>query len=149
MPALLDRAPQFLRFAAAGGIAALANVGSRMALSTAMPFEAAVALAFLIGMTTAFLLMRRFVFGTSERGISGEYARFAVVNAAAFVMVWSVSVALARLVFPAMGFAWHAETIAHVIGVASPILPSFWGHRAFTFRRGRSPDPAAGSMGGT
>lgn len=131
----MDRLPQFLRFAGAGGIAALANLAARAALSGFMSFELAVALAYVVGMTVAFTLMRRFVFGASGTGIAHEYLRFAVVNAASFALVWLVSVGLARVLFPAIGFTWHAETVAHVVGVASPILPSFWGHRRFSFGR--------------
>lgn len=136
-----DRVPQFLRFVAAGGLAALANVGSRWVLSFAMPFEAAVAGAFIVGMTAAFLLMRCLVFGASGTGMPQEYGRFAIVNAASFAMVWVSSVGMARLVLPALSFAWHAETVAHAIGVASPALLSFRAHRAFTFRRGPAVDP--------
>lgn len=127
--------PEFLRFLVTGGIAALANLGSRIALQPLMPFELAVALAYLVGMTTAFLLARRFVFAPSGGGMGGEYLRFAMVNAVSFCVVWLVSVGLARIVFPAVGFTWHAETVAHVIGVLSPVALSFWGHKAFTFRR--------------
>lgn len=127
--------PEFLRFLLAGGVAALANMASRLLFSIVMPFEAAVALAYLVGMGTAFLLMRSFVFGASERGPGAELGRFALVNLVAFCTVWVVSVSLARIVFPAIGFTWHAETIAHVVGVLSPVVVSFWGHKAFTFRR--------------
>jgi putative flippase GtrA len=127
--------PEFLRFLLAGGIAALGNMASRLLLSAFMPFEAAVALAYLIGMTMAFLIMRRFVFGASQRDPGTEFGRFAVVNLVAFCAVWLVSVSLARVAFPAIGFTWHAETIAHMIGVLCPVVLSFWGHKAFTFRR--------------
>ena len=44
-----------------------------------------------------------------------------------------VSVGLARFIFPATGFAWHAETVAHVIGVAVPVFTSYLGHKHFSF----------------
>ena len=146
---------EFLRFLVTGGIAALVNLGCRLALQPVMAFEWAVAVAYLAGMITAFLLARRYVFGASGSGIAGEYLRFAAVNVVGFCLVWLVSVGLARFAFPAIGFAWHAETVAHVIGVLSPALPSFWGHKAFTFRRGRTPalagqtdaEPGAGAPG--
>ncbi|WP_439550600.1 GtrA family protein [Falsiroseomonas sp.] len=127
--------PEFLRFLLTGGVAALANMGSRYVLQPLMAFELAVAIAYLIGMVTAFLLARRFVFGASGGRVEGEFLRFAAVNAVSFAVVWLVSVGLARLVFPAMGFTWHAETVAHVIGVLSPVALSFRGHKSFTFRR--------------
>jgi putative flippase GtrA len=125
----------FLGFLLAGGFAAILNMASRLLLSAFMPFEVAVALAYLIGMTAAFLLMRRFVFDASEMDPGAQFGRFAVVNLVAFCAVWLVSVSLARIAFPAVGFTWHAETIAHMFGVLSPAVLSFWGHKAFTFRR--------------
>ncbi len=44
-----------------------------------------------------------------------------------------VGVGLDRFVFPAVGFTWHAETVAHVIAVASPILTSYVAHKYFSF----------------
>jgi putative flippase GtrA len=85
-------------------------------------------------MTTAFVLAKLFVFEASGAAVHKEYARFAVVNAVAFVQVWLVSVALARFVFPAVGFVNHAETVAHVIGVLSPVVTSYFAHKNYSFR---------------
>lgn len=131
--------PEFARFLVTGGVAALANMGSRIALQPFMPFELSVALAYVIGMVTAFVLARRYVFGASGGRVEAEFVRFATINVASFVVVWLVSVGLARLFFPAIGFTWHPETVAHVIGVLSPVVLSFWGHKTFTFRRRESP----------
>jgi putative flippase GtrA len=125
---------RFLRFILTGSVAAGANVISRYILSLALPYEAAVGIAYLVGMTTAFVLARLFVFTAVPGEIRGQYARFALVNAAAFLQVWIVSVGLARFAFPAVGVTWHAETLAHIIGVASPIVTSYFGHKHFSFR---------------
>lgn len=124
---------RFIRFLAAGGAAAVVNVLSRIALSRAMPYELAIIVAYLIGMTTAYLLNKHFVFAASGRNITSEYVRFALVNLAAIVQVWIVSVGLARFVFPSAGLTWHAETVAHVIGVGVPALTSYFGHKHFSF----------------
>jgi putative flippase GtrA len=124
---------RFVLFVLAGGTAALINILSRIALNWIMPYEAAIVVAYLCGMTTAYLLNKHFVFAASGRGIASEYVRFALVNLAAVAQVWIVSVGLARLVFPAIGFAWHAETVAHVIGVAVPVFTSYVGHKHFSF----------------
>ena len=84
-------------------------------------------------MTTAYLLNKGFVFASSGRGVASEYTRFALVNLAAVAQVWIVSVGLARLVFPAISFTWHAETVAHVIGVTIPVFTSYLGHKHFSF----------------
>ena len=130
------RRPETRRFAAflmTGGLAAAVNVASRIVFDLVMPYEAAVAVAYLVGMTTAFFLARLFVFEGSGRSLRVEYGRFALVNVAALVQVLAVSVGLAKLFFPAIGFAWNADLIAHVIGVLSPVAVSYQGHKRFSF----------------
>ncbi len=128
---------EFGRFLLTGGVAAGVNVVSRWLLSHAIVYEIAVVLAYLVGMVTAYLLSRAFVFARSGRTVADEALRFALVNAVALVQVWAVSVGLARLVFPAVGFGWHAEDIAHLIGVAIPAVTSYFGHRHFSFSHRR------------
>jgi putative flippase GtrA len=124
---------RFVRFALSGGFAAGVNVMARILLSLALPYELAIILAYIAGMVTAYLLMRAFVFDQSGTSTTTEFGRFAIVNLVALVQVWIVSVGLARWIFPAIGLTWHGDTVAHVIGVLSPIATSFFGHRAFTF----------------
>ena len=100
-----------------------------------MPYEVAIVVAYLCGMTVAYLLNKRFVFDASGRSMTSEYVRFALVNLLAVAQVWVVSVGLARLVFPAIGFMGHAETVAHVIGVIVPVFTSYLGHRHFSFAK--------------
>jgi putative flippase GtrA len=125
---------RFARFAVAGGVAAAVNIASRWVFSLALVYELAVACAYLVGMGTAFLLNRAYVFERPGDGVAGQFVRFAAVNALAFAQVWVVSVGLDRLVFPKVGWSWHAETIAHTIGVLSPIATSYFGHKHFSFR---------------
>ena len=130
------RRPETRRFAAflmTGGLAAAVNVASRIVFDLVVPYEAAVAVAYLVGMTTAFLLARLFVFEGSGRSLHVEYGRFALVNVAALVQVLLVSVGLAKLLFPAIGLTWNADLIAHVIGVMSPVVASYQGHKRFSF----------------
>lgn len=126
---------QFLKFLVTGGIAALVNLLSRYALNHVMSFEAAVVLAYLLGMATAYLLARRFVFDASGRSVASEVRRFVLVNLVALGFVWAISVGLARVVFPAIGMTWHADDIAHLIGVLAPAVTSYVGHRFYTFAR--------------
>ena len=130
---MTDEQRRFVLFVAAGGTAAVVNILSRIALNWVMSYEAAIVAAYLCGMTTAYLLNKHFVFAASGRAVATEYMRFALVNLAALVQVWIVSVGLARFVFPAVGFTWHAETVAHVIGVVVPVFTSYLGHKHFSF----------------
>jgi putative flippase GtrA len=126
---------QFLKFLVTGGIAALVNLLSRYVLNHVMSFEAAVVVAYLLGMATAYLLARRFVFDASGRSVASEVRRFVLVNLVALGFVWAISVGLARVVFPAIGMTWHADDIAHLIGVLAPAVTSYVGHRFYTFAR--------------
>ena len=126
---------EFVRFMLAGGVAAIVNILSRWGLSSLMSFQVAVVIAYLIGMATAFVLTRAFVFGGSDRRVRSEVARFVLVNIAALLQVWIVSVGLADFVFPRIGWTWHPELVAHVIGVLSPVVDSHLGHKHFTFEK--------------
>ncbi len=123
----------FLGFVGVGAIAAAANAGSRALFNLAVPFEVAVLLAFPVGLTTAFLLNRAFVFERGLGDVRRQYAKYAVVNLLALVLVWTVSVALYRGVFPAIGFDWHADLFAHLAGLASPMVLTFLASRHFVF----------------
>jgi putative flippase GtrA len=126
---------QFLAFLLVGGFAAFVNWLSRFLLSDFMSFTAAIVLAYLIGMTTAFVLSRVMVFDRSGGSARSDFFRFAIVNIFAIFQVWLISVALAHWLMPWAGFTWHAEEIAHAVGVAAPVVSSYFGHRYFTFRK--------------
>jgi putative flippase GtrA len=89
-------------------------------------------------MSTAYLLARCFVFDRSDRTVTAEYLRFAAVNTVAIVQVWLVSVGFAIKIFPAMNLQFHPELMAHIIGVTSTAVTSYFGHKLFTFRPARS-----------
>ncbi len=126
----------FFRFLAAGVIAAAVNIGARILFNRYVSYECALVLAYFCGMVTAFIINRQFVFThTSGFGAGRQSVRFALVNLLALAQVWIVSVGLARWVFPYLGMAWHADTVAHVIAVASPTVTSYLGHKHFSFAR--------------
>ena len=81
---------RFLRFLTRRRVrrASLA-LGSRYLLNQYMSFEAAVAVAYLFGVVTAYLLARLFVFQKSGHKIATEFRRFAVVNIISLAVVWS------------------------------------------------------------
>ena len=125
----------FTRFLLVGGVAALVNILARMAFSLFMPYELAIVAAFPVALTVAFVLNRSYVFSATDGGATGQYLRFTVVNLVALAPVWLVSVGLARWLFPSIGFSWHPDTVAHTIGVLSPVAASYIGHKSFTFAR--------------
>ena len=133
-PAIGRRVPrEFVSFLITGGIAALVNLTTRIAFNIVMPFEIAIIVAYLCGMTTAFVLARHFVFERSGRTLHSEYVRFTVVNFVAAIQVWIVSVGLAEVIFPQLHFTWHSYTVAHFFGVSVPVFTSYAGHKHFSF----------------
>ena len=125
---------QFAGFLVAGGIAAAANVGSRILFSRLVGLELAVILAYLVGMTVAFVLMRSAVFPPSAAPIGRQVALFAAVNLAALLQTLVVTLLLARWLLPAAGIRSHIEEIAHIVGVGVPIVTSFFGHKYLSFK---------------
>lgn len=130
---------RFVRFAVSGALAAAVNIVSRMLLSAHMSYSASIVASFLIAMTTGFVLMKFTVFEKSGRHPAGEYLRFGLVNLVALAQVWCVSMVLARYVLPSVIPALAPETPAHVIGVLSPIVTSYFLHKHFTFGRTGAP----------
>jgi putative flippase GtrA len=128
---------QFARFLLVGGIAAAVNILGRIGLNLVMSYGAAIVVAYVCGMTTAYVLNKLFVFAPSGRAVQDEFLRFTIVNLVALAQVWVVSVGLAFYIFPLIGFAWHAETVAHIAGVAVPTISSYLGHRHFSFAAAR------------
>jgi putative flippase GtrA len=127
---------QFVRFLVAGGIAALANFLSRIAFSKVMGLEAAVVLAYCVGMMVAFALMRSQVFAPSDAPLARQVGFFVAVNLLAVLQTLVVTLLLARWLLPAIGVRQGVEEIAHAAGVLVPVVTSYFGHKHFSFRRG-------------
>jgi putative flippase GtrA len=98
-----------------------------------MGYSAAIVLAYLCGMVTAFVLAKRFVFAQSPLGTRTEFIRFGFVNLAAVVQVWAVSIALGDWLLPMIGVTHYAHDIAHIVGVAVPVFTSYLGHKHCSF----------------
>lgn len=127
--------PQFIRFLLAGGIAAAANYGSRFLFGHWLSYGVSIVLAYLVGMTVAFVLMRQHVFTQSKGRIASQAARFVAVNMLAVLQTLLISLLLARWLLPAMGMQGeYAEAVAHLVGVAVPVVTSYFGHRMLTFK---------------
>jgi putative flippase GtrA len=121
-------------FLVVGGIAAAANFGSRFLFSQVTGFGVAVVLAFFVGLTTAFLLNRVFVF-VDERATSWhiEAARFTIVNLLGLGLTLGVSLALLQILRPAMNGIGPAEALSHFAGIAATVVTSYFAHKYWTF----------------
>lgn len=129
---------QFALFLVAGGLAAAVNFGSRILLSLWLPYVPAIVVAYCLGMTTAFVLNRLFVFDSSNRGLHHQIGWFIAVNLAAVLQTIVVSLVFAGWVLPLIGLGHHAETMAHAIGVAVPVVTSYFGHKHLSFASRKS-----------
>ena len=125
---------QFVLFVLVGGFAALVNFLSRIGLSHFVSYPVAIVIAYCIGMATAYILSRIFVFGASEKGAAREVWWFVLVNVLAVLQTLAVSIVLAWYVLPWAGIESYREEIAHFAGVCVPVFTSYLGHKYLTFR---------------
>jgi putative flippase GtrA len=123
---------EFIRFLGIGGIAAMANLVARYFLDFIMPFEAAVVLAYMVGMVLAFFLFQRMLFGGGKADMR-RVMRFIWVNIFGATLAWAVSSIMARQVLPMIGWTWHPFEVAHLCGVAAPAITSYFLHKHYTF----------------
>jgi putative flippase GtrA len=125
---------QFWRFLVAGGAAAAANFGSRFLFSQWLRYEWAIVLAFFVGLTLGFSLMRGYVFGASGKPIVPQLAMYLTVNLLALLQTMLVSIVLDRWVLRSLGSVSLAQALAHLVGVLVPTVTSYFGHRTATFK---------------
>jgi putative flippase GtrA len=126
---------QFAGFLVAGGIAAVANFLSRIAFNFVLGYATSIVLAYMVGMATAFVLNRRSVFAPSGKPLRTEALWFTLVNLLAVAQTLLISLLLADVALPAIGFTEHRREVAHAIGIVVPVVTSYVGHRHLTFGR--------------
>lgn len=126
---------EFLFFLLLGGIAAGVNFVSRLFYSEFMSYRMAVIIAYVTGMVVAFLLFKHYVFSRSGKKHYQEIRDFTLVNIIGIVLVWVISIGLSEYVFPSINFNFFREEVAHLIGIATPAISSYFGHKYITFRK--------------
>jgi len=126
---------QFARFLAVGAVAAIANIGSRIVFNIWMGFVPAMTLAFVVGLLTAFVLNRNWVFLSRGNRWLNEAGWFVLVNLVGLGQTIGISWLLARYVLPSIGQTALVPETAHSIGVIIPVATSYLGHKYFTFKR--------------
>ncbi|MDX1284604.1 MAG: GtrA family protein [Draconibacterium sp.] len=125
---------EFAAFLVAGGIAAIANFISRIIFNNWLSFSTSILLAYLVGMVTAFILTKLFVFKNAQSSIYRSAYYFTLVNLAAILQTWLISMGLAYFVLPWLGVSRFVPEIAHAIGIGVPVISSYLGHKFITFR---------------
>lgn len=125
---------QFFLFLCTGGLAAAVNFGSRVLYNQYVSFSTAIVFAYTTGMITAFVLAKLFVFRGTTNSVSKSAFYFVLVNLAAVLQTWGVSMLLANYGLPSLGVTHYVEEISHLVGVIVPVFTSYVGHKRLSFR---------------
>ena len=123
---------QFLYFIISGGIAALVNFFSRIALNFIFSYEVSIVLAYCFGMLTAYILTRKYVF-LSNANIVKSAVKFIIVNLIAVLQTYFISVYLNRY-FESINFNFYSKELAHMVGIIVPVFTSYVGHKYYSFK---------------
>jgi energy-coupling factor transport system substrate-specific component len=124
---------QIFRFLVMGGLAAAINWLVRFPLSALMPFEGAVFVAYLIGMTAGLVLCWRYVFVDSDRSKTAQTLYFLAVNALSAVLVTILASLSVKLLSPLPVALWVREGLGHGLAIGIGIVFNFLGQRTVTF----------------
>lgn len=116
------------------GLAALANFFSRILYNQWVSFPAAITLAFITGLITAFTLTKLFVFTKSTQSIHKSFFFFCLVNGVAFIQTWLITMTLSYYVLPLLKINFFNHEISHAIGIAAPVFTSYIGHKRWSFK---------------
>ncbi|MEO8672516.1 MAG: GtrA family protein [Tahibacter sp.] len=130
--------PEVVAFILASALAAIANFASRILFSMAMPYVPAIVCAFVVGVTTAFFLNRRYVFRDGAEPVAKQFVWFTIINLVGLAQTLLISLLLMSAVLPRLGWHWHAHELAHAVGIAAPIVTSYFGHKYISFRGRRT-----------
>lgn len=122
-----------MSFLAVGCVAALLHWLARIVLSLWLPYSWAVACAYGVGMTIAFLLNSYYVFPTSDKPVHKQARDFIIINSAFFPVVWFTALQLNR-VMRDLGVDKFSEELAHAIAISLPVLATFLLYKFFAFR---------------
>lgn len=125
---------EFIKFVLVGGFAAMVNFSSRIVYSKYIGFGSAIIIAYVTGMITAYLLAKFFVFTPSAHHTVKEIGYFILVNLAAVLQTWLVSMFLFHYLLEWLGVTVFKEEISHFIGICVPVFSSYIGHKYLTFK---------------
>lgn len=125
---------KFVYFLLVGGVAAGVNWGSCFIFSEFFSFSVSVVFSYLLGMATAFVLMRGIVFKAQKKDVLPQIWKFILVNVFALPQTLVVSVVLASYILPWLGVTSHVQAVAHFFGVLAPVFSSYFGHKFLTFK---------------
>jgi putative flippase GtrA len=129
-----DEIRRFALFVVVGLLSAIVSVIVRALLSRVAVFEVAVALAQLLGLVVAFSLGRMIVFTEFSGSLARACRRFFIVNLVSLTIATLVSALFYRSALPFLGWNFYPDYTAHFLGLGAATLPSYFGHRFYSFR---------------
>ena len=91
------------------------------------------AIAYVFGIASAFLLNRIFVFPNTNRPVKKQMRDFVLTNVAFFPVVWVMSILLASAL-PSVGITMYTEGIAHAIAISIPMMATFLIYKFIAFK---------------
>ncbi len=124
----------FLLFLATNTFAAAMNFGSRIVFGLFMSYAWSIVCAYIVGIITAYLLCRQFVFQSKKNKPHHEMFYFALVNVTAIGITLLVSLVMFHYGLSFIHDQFLREEVAHFIGICAPIFTSYLGHKYITFR---------------
>ena len=125
---------QVTRFLLLGGTAALINWLVRFPLAIVLPANAAIIIAYAVGMSAGFALYRRYVFPGSTLPIGRQIAMFLLVNAVGAVAVLAITIAVLAVLPTGLAPDFVREGFAHGLAIGVGAVCNFFGHKLLTFR---------------
>ena len=121
------------RFLVAGGVTSALNWLVRFPLSRALPLEAAVAVAYGIGMLAGFLVYRAWVFPGSLLSLRRQILRFVLINMFGLCAVLIASRTILTVMEQHGVIGPFSVGIAHGCAIVIGAALNFVGHKIFTF----------------
>jgi putative flippase GtrA len=126
---------EFIYFVLACGVAALANFSSRIVFGFLVFYEFSIILAYIVGIITAYLLCRKYVFRSKKNRPQQEVTYFILVNVFAIIQTLVVSVLCCDYLFiNFISNLSYRESLSHFLGVCFPVFSSYFGHKYFSFK---------------
>lgn len=126
--------PQYVRFLAVGGVAALLHWLARIFLSLHLPYVWSVVISYFAGLSVAFVLNKIYVFPNSLLPLDRQLNRFFLVNVITMPLVWLTAIALERFLGSLIFNTELRQALAHGVAVTIPAVSSFIAYKFFAFK---------------
>lgn len=129
---------QFVRFVAVNILAAIANIATKLVSGFVLSDLLAVFAGFCAGLSTSYLLCRRFVFQINKGLCISELVKFTSVNLAGLGITYFIYRQILLILQHSARLDPNQPTtqaLAHTVGVGAPVILSFIAQKTITFRQ--------------